>query len=693
MHYNFFKWAVASALLMCSSHGLFAQNTQDWEKTLNPVVVTATGTHSRQHNSAGDVQVITRENLSASHITNLEDALLMLAPGISRMTNGMGTFVSLNGLNDDYILILENGKRITGEDRLGRINISAVKRIEVLSGGAGTLYGSDAVAGVINIITDSSSSRKIEKNIEPEAHASIKTEGASKGRISQSATAELHLGRLVSNTAFQYRTADNYQVNKQELVYNKLMPTGRVMSQGFRNHSLDQRLAWNFDNGLQVYLRGNYNNYHTNRPQTAKYYKGSTKKDSKTGLTDTLFTQTAAYSYDLARETFLYGAGASWRVNKKTYLEADFFCDNLVSERDSFDTSVPGGTQLTKLTRVYDMTMKGIFNLSAANKLSAGMEMMHETYRSYNFSGRHMNTFSTYVQDEVQIIKQLKAVAGLRFVQNQFYGSYLTPSVQLMSALGPFSIRAGYSTGYRSPTLSQIFYENDETKTITIGNQDLKPEKSNFFTFGVSYMGKGINVGVKGFYNAIRDMISYRTLTNNEIESSGLDTKYPTATKYQQRDNIDEAKVIGLAANISCYLPYGFSLGGSYTLQHTEAKSVTLDATSQTYVSKTEPIDRSVKSSGNFFGQWNKTWSDYRLAIRMQGRMQGKRWSTSYGYAPAYSQFDLTTTHTWQTRTAELEFGIGIENIFNDRDERPWCSNFSTLNPGRSVMASFAVKI
>ncbi len=123
-------------------------------RQLDQIVVTGTGTHSKAQNAVVPVQVITADDLQRLHVTNLEDALRQLTPGITSMTNGMGTTMMMNGLNEDYILILENGKRLTGDDRYTRINMANVKRIEVLSGAGSALYGSEAIGGVINIITN-----------------------------------------------------------------------------------------------------------------------------------------------------------------------------------------------------------------------------------------------------------------------------------------------------------------------------------------------------------------------------------------------------------------------------------------------------------------------------------------------------------------------------------------------------------
>lgn len=656
---------------------------------LSQVVVTGTGTHNRARNAVVPVQVITSEELQRMHVTSLEDALKQLTSSVTTMTNGMGTTMMMNGLNEDYILILENGKRLTGDDRYTRINMSNVKRIEVLSGASSALYGSEAIGGVINIITTAPSmtAPSAEKHREARVDITNNTSYTSKGRFAESISANVEKGRLSSSSSFQHQQADNWQVNGTEEVLGELMPTGRVMSQGYHSNLLTQRLTWDMGKGVTVYLKGSFYDYLTDRPQTARYYKGSTKNG------ETIFTETQAYSYDLHRQDYMYGAGATWKVSGKTYLEADFYSDNLTSERDSFDTTRPGGTQLTKRTHYYNGTLRGIFRLGSWNKLSAGAEYVHETYESYNFSFRTMYTLSLYAQDEVRICKNLQGVLGLRYINNRFFGSHATPSIGLMYSLGGFRFRAGYSAGYRTPTLLQLYYENDETKTITIGNQDLKPEKSNYYSVNIDYSNNWLSLKAGGFINDVRDMISYRVLTDSEITLSGLDTKYPTATKYQQRDNIDRAKVKGIHLSATFYLPYDIRVGGAYTLTDTKAETVKLNAKTQQYETTTEPTDRSVKHAGRVFAGWEHTWGNYRLNIDLNGHLQGRRWSTSYGYAPAFSQFDLHTTHTFYLEKVELIPGIGIENIFNKRDTRPWNSNFSTLHPGRCVFVSFKLRV
>ena len=80
------------------------------------------------------VKVISSKDLQDTHASNLQEALSRLTTNVTTHTNGMGTFVNVNGVSDDYVVILENGKRISGDDRWNRINMANVKRVEIFSG-------------------------------------------------------------------------------------------------------------------------------------------------------------------------------------------------------------------------------------------------------------------------------------------------------------------------------------------------------------------------------------------------------------------------------------------------------------------------------------------------------------------------------------------------------------------------------
>ena len=651
---------------------------------LGQVVITGTGTHRRMTNSPVPIQVITAKDLGNANVTNLEDALVKLTPNVTTMTNGMGTTLSLNGMNEDYMLLLENGKRLTGDDRYTRINIANIKRIEILSGAASALYGSDAIGGVINIITDDT------KNA---VNVSNYTHYTSKGRFSENINADVNAGKFSSYTSYQRREADNWQVNDLDENGYK---TGRPMSTGFLSDNISQRFAYNATDRLSFYVRGNYYDYNTRRPETATYFKKGKKKDENG---NPIYEETQAYTYNMAHETYTYGAGAKYMINKSAYIDADFFADNYTSKYDYFLKTGDferGDKETRKETTYYDATVKGIFKPNTWNKVSTGIEYINENFRSQsdNISFKSMYTIALFAQDGITILRNLQAVLGVRYLYNENFKNYATPNVALMYKLKGFNFRASYATGFRSPTLSQL-YATDESKTssrYTIGNPDLKPEKSNFFSLNGEYTCSRFSISATGFYNDIKDMIDYRVLSDEEIHQMGLDELHEKFSTIRQRDNVNRAKIKGISVNANIYAGAGFTVGGGYIYTDSEAKTLERDSKTGTDIVVITPVDKSVKNAANVHARWDHDWNNYHLNVNLSGHIQGERYSSTYGYAPKYQQWDLNTRHSFNLDAFILEPGIGIENLFNNRDDRPWNSNFSTINPGRAVYVSLAVK-
>lgn len=658
-------------------------------QNIGQVVVTGTGTHSRQTNSPVPITVITSKELRDVNASTLEDALTKLTPNISSYTNGMGTTMSLNGINEDYLLILENGKRLAGDDRYNRINISNVKRIEILNGAASALYGSDAIGGVINIITDDSKNA-----LNLNSYSRI----ASHGRFTQTLNADVNAGNFSSYTSYQRIQQGSWQNNDIDENGQK---TGRPTSVGYYNDTYSQEFGYKANDRLSFYIRGTYFDNKTRRPQDATIFKQDRKDKTK-------FKDDYAYNYNLLHETYTYGGGMKYIVNKNSYIDLDFFSDNFSSKygyfRDMKGTGKDkdkvlihdGDEVLRKRVKYYDTNLKGIFRLGKYNRLSVGTELVNEYLKSEsdNIDHETMYTLAFYAQDEIDVVKNLKGVVGLRYIYNDNFKSYATPNVALMYKLGPLNLRASYAAGFRTPTLSQL-YAKDDNKSgtrYTIGNKDLKPEKSNFYSLNAELNFYRINLSLTGFINDIRDMINYRTLTNDEAAKMGVEEAIYSKKEVRVRDNVDKAKAKGINVNANFNLGLGFVVGGGYTYMDTNSELVAYDKKKKEYYTKEQPIDKSVKHMANVHAQWEKSWGNYRLNINVNGHIQGERFSQTYGYAPKYQLWDLNTKHTIYLNNFILEPGFGIENIFDDVDKRPWNNNFSHLSPGRSVYASLTIR-
>ena len=489
---------------------------------LSQVVVTGTGTHRRMTDSPVPVSVITAKEIGSANVSTLEEALVKLTPNISSYTNGMGTTMSLNGINEDYILILENGRRLAGEDRYTRINVANIKRIEILNGAASALYGSDAIGGVINIITDDARNT---------VNVSSYTHYSGEGRLTESVNADVNAGKFASYTSYQRRQAGSWQNNN---IDENGYETGRPTSVGFYSNTVNQRFVFNATDKLSFYARGTYYDNKTRRPQDATYYAKSKGQ----------FVQKDAYTYNLKHETYTYGAGMKYMINRSAYIDAEFYSDNYSSDYMYFKKSgnyLPGDRVTRKQVRYYNGNIKGIFRLGSRNKLSAGVEYVNEGLESEsdNIDSRHMYTLAFYAQDEIKLPLNLQAVLGIRYIYNENFKNYATPNVSLMYKLGGLNLRAAYAAGFRTPTLSQL-YATDESKTsnrYTTGNADLKPEKNNFYLLNAEYNYRRISVSVTGFINNIRDMINYRTLSDQEIHDMGLDDKHAAFDEIRQRES------------------------------------------------------------------------------------------------------------------------------------------------------------
>ena len=211
---------------------------------LGQVVVTGTGTHHLMKNSPVPVSVITSRELSNAGIATLDEALQKLTPSFSNMTNGMGTTLSLNGLPEKYFVFLENGRRMGGDNTYERIDVSRIKRIEILSGASSALYGTNAVGGVVNIITN---------DVKHAVNLSSDTRYTSHGRFTQSLAADVNTGRFGSYTSYRRSQAESWQLSPYERnKKDSLVETKKVASAGFHSDNVNQRFTYDATDRLST---------------------------------------------------------------------------------------------------------------------------------------------------------------------------------------------------------------------------------------------------------------------------------------------------------------------------------------------------------------------------------------------------------------------------------------------------------
>ena len=185
---------------------LSAQNDIWRQDSLQEVVVTGTGTQHLLKNAPVQTEVITHRMLKDYGGRSLEDILAGLTASFAFNQDDMGSQMQLNGLGNDYILVLIDGKRIHGDvggqNDLSLIDPQNIEKIEIVKGASSALYGSDAIAGVINVITKKHNEGLLVEN---------STRGGSYGDLRQHNGLAIAIGKFKSYTNFHLQHSDGWQ--------------------------------------------------------------------------------------------------------------------------------------------------------------------------------------------------------------------------------------------------------------------------------------------------------------------------------------------------------------------------------------------------------------------------------------------------------------------------------------------------
>ena len=649
--------------------------------TLNPVVVTGTGMHQRLKSTPVPVEVITGSELRAASLNDLQEALTMMIPSLSFSPSAMGSYLRMNGLTNRHVLVLVNGKKLTGDISgnvdLGQIDVNLIERVEVLNGAASTLYGSDAVGGVINIIMKA-----------PEAQPQFTSNSSLRRdrQFDQSLSLNLPAGRVNSLTGFHYSHSDGWQNSPFTDDDGELIPTLAQLSLGFTSQNLTQRFTYDPNDRLSLYADGAYYHRILDRPAEREGITGGMK-------------------YNTMSESWSWGAGGKYSLGALGSVSLDYSGRRFgqwykyMLPSGNFN---PGDYSKTKSQVFHDLEAKGIMNFSEQSNTVFGLAYRYEQLvRPEEDFDRHMNSFSAYAQHEQRFLNYFTALVGARFDTYQDVGSRFTPKATLMYHVGDFNVRASYAMGYRAPGLDELYYHlmkpMGSRHIITFGNPDLKSEMSNYFGLNLEYRTDRFSASVTGYINRVSNMITSSSTKFNDLseaEQDALRAEFPeindvkTSTlSVKQYYNYSRANVKGFEVNLTAMPLQGLTLSANYTFAY--GRGLEADGS-------WSRLNRSVAHTATLTANYTHQWNWYRLNVNLNGRVQSKTYypGDADGDAPGYGVWNLITRHTISCfRGFTLTPGIGVDNIFNRRDMRPLNSNFALYSPGRSYVVSLTVNI
>ena len=663
-----------------------AQSNDSLNHILNEVVVVGTGTEHKLKDVPVQTEVITSRQLKQFNGSSLEDILSMLSPSFDFSTSDMGSNMQLGGLGNGYILVLIDGKRIHGDvggqNNLGQIDPARIERIEIIKGAASALYGSDAIAGVINVIMKKDKERVLVENT---------SRIGSHFEVRQSDRVQLKMGNITSVTNFQLKHTDGWQNTTYENPNRYEKPVTNSINKTvneFTDWSVSQHIDWNINKNISVYGEGGWYTKKIYRPCGVPDYKtydfiyrdidakagGKIRYGEKNTLTFDAMYNSHAYHYDYTHETW-----ESVRDEDGNRITIPHF---------------PGDEALqSKQERIMGV-VKNVVYLPNSNILSAGIEERYDRLKSPNRLDERTvddNTLSAFVQDEWNPITNLNITAGMRLTYNNAFGTRLSPKISAMYKLGNFHFRAGYSEGFKTPTLKELHYRyirQMSLVSLNLGNEDLDPQTSRYFTIGVEYNSSKFGMSITGYYNKLQNMITLVTVPRSEAPSDLLITYDPARVRMYK--NMDRAKTAGIDVTMRYAPTSSLSFTGGYSYLYTDANIYN----DKDEVMENVIIDGTAHHRGTVSGMWNHRFSRmYRLGIGIYGRAQSKRYYQDDGDGKWYNLWKINTSHKFAlSRLWQLNMSVGIDNIFDYKETTYHGLHYGTTTAGRTYYVSLNVK-
>ena len=688
------KWLVG-LLLLFAARSVSAQIAV--VDTLQEVVVTATGTQHPLKDAPVQTEVITSRMLRNYAGRSLEDILSGLAASFAFNEDDMGSHMQMNGLGNNYILILIDGKRIHGdvggENDLAMIDPHNIEKIEIVKGASSALYGSDAIAGVINIIT--------RKHTEEYLFVENASRLGSYEDLRQHNAVGLTLGKVTLLTNFQMQHSDGWQNTSVEHTTGTQQPITDSKNKTVNRHTnaqVGERITWQVAPKVELYANGTL--------YGKRFYRPNGK-----------YAQYDVHTYDLQYRNASASVGGKWslRGHDAVTLDIDwnrhayyyyFTANTLVEDYEKskgtlyypYFPYLAGQRELQSDQQRTMAALKGVFTLGGGHLLNTGAEYRFDWLKAPTRveGGTAADwTAALYAQDEWK--KEfgkgclLHLAGGLRMTWNGQFGLKLTPKVSAMLGLGtPWRIRGTWSQGFKTPTPKELRYRYVRQMSGTylyLGNEKLRPQTSNYFSLGGEYTHNGWVVTLTGYLNRVKDMITLVTIPNYEAPAEYIVQYDPVKTRQYQ--NVEDARTVGVDANLR-YNIGAFAFGAGYSWLDTEANQYDSDHDKMHEVI----IDGTAHHRGNCFATWNHSFpGGYRLGLGLYGRMSSMRYYQINGNGKGYQIWRISSSHDWGTgKRTTWRVDAGVDNIFNYVDRTPHGLHLGTTTPGTTVYASLTVR-
>ena len=649
-------------ILFMQADVLYAQAVRD-SVDLEPVVVTASHTPKALKDAPVVTRLITLHDIRITDATNIQDMLIQELPGLEfGFAMGQETSLNMSGFGGNAVLFLVDGERMAGETMdnvdYSRMNLDNVGRIEIVKGASSALYGSNAVGGVVNIIS--------REKWEPWT-ANVNSRFNSFGNEwRHGANFSFNTKKWNSQTSFQHTRIDPVDLPKahsseeiaielmkkaQGLPYDEsVLEDDSNLSRlyGQKTYNVKERLTWRPTEQLTLVGRGSY------------FFRSSER-------------DTHDYHFNA------YSAGLKGRYNweKDRHLELSYAYDQY--DKANF---LPGGAR----THDHDYSnrqhvLHALYSHAfGRNSLIVGADFMHDYLTTYQFidnASHSQNNIDGFAQFDWNINDRLNVVGSVRY--DYFSASAqkaLTERLAVVYKMPWMTFRANYASGFRAPSLKEMYMHFDMGNMgyMIIGNPDLEPERSHNFNIAFERTRR-INGGgiLDGRYNFT--LMGYCNIFDKRITTidGGLYEGMESALYW----NEEGIKVWGVDVSVGHIFDYGLSFKLNYAWMH-ETGNVFFSQFSQ-------PRSHSLTWRVGYNRRFSRHYAlDAAFSGRSQGKPQSGRTDVDQGYTICKL---MLQHHIWKG----IHVNTAVDNLFNYKPKSYFYS--SPLTTGISYSIGLSVDL
>ncbi|MEO5564172.1 MAG: TonB-dependent receptor [Chitinophagaceae bacterium] len=504
-------------LAVCTVCTAMAQDDSTRTRELGEVVVTGQYTPQSLKNSVYQVRVISKERIQKQGATKLQDVLNSeLNIRFSQDVATGGSDITMMGLSGQNVKILVDGLPMIGrqgtsnEININQIDINTIERIEIVEGPMSVVYGADALAGVINIITKKASRAGISVTARLQEETVGKEYDAKHGVHNQYVGASFRYKNWEAGGGFGYNYFGGWRGDsaRREMTFHwKDQITGNAYL-AYTTRRLNVR--YRFD-GLDEIITnpGNFKDY---------------LKDAGDSVAYDQEYMSQRQMHQLQASYFANGNLSFQAQSSYTDYSRQVFSSIFSQNTGKISLNPSPGAQSVDEFQGFTFRGTALYKLSSMVFFQPGVDINLESGKGERLAAgnNEVNDYAFFLTSEIMPSSKINIKPGIRIIKNSVYDAPpVIPSLNTKFTLTKhLDLRFAYARGFRSPSLRELYFNFFDANHQIVGNPDLKAETSHSFTGSLAWRSVTksqalFTATVTGFYNDIKNMIDYAISANN----------------------------------------------------------------------------------------------------------------------------------------------------------------------------------